>query len=444
MSSPFQDPSHPEPTPEGPSTPGTASIATATETLPQEQASIRADIATDMAPLDVKQTSERTYKVAIRTLYTYTEKKRHAAEGADSDEVVGVTLTEVVEDFLGRDDLSESTYKGYRAAVLWHARKQTIDGATPGVREEARGLVPRLEAARLQTGRPKEDTGPSWIPEADYHDLNNELMRRGHAGSRWADRAHAWLMAGTASGLRPGEWLEAKWDTEDLTCLVVVTGKAKLFEPAYIRKKLSSELARLPVQRQLEDRTRRVPIERRFEREIVDTHLQYIDEFLRSWRIEKGKRQAGRPPSKPAALAPQQLPLPPRDSLSPEEMEQAFKAYYLSVRDVIRHACLRLWAGEKLYSLYSARHQFSANKRAEVGPAETAAQMGHSSADSNSAASYASRHGAHARSKAAGAERLRSQGPEMDEQLRQQLAERRRHGGEGEGDTFDDADRVGN
>lgn len=341
-----------------------------------------------------------TYTRALKTMIRAAEDKRRGE--LDETDHVPVTLTNLVEDLAEREDLASGTVNIYRSALLWHARNTAATSTHPGLVEEAKAMTRVLESFRKQGGRPKND-GAVPIPELDYSRLLAELLDRAVEDSDWAARAHAWLMAGVITGVRPAEWPGARWAPDDERTLEVTTGKVKLSEPAFIRAKLAAEdLARHGPGR-TPPATRLIRVERAFDREVVQTHLEYLAAWLRAWRHSRTARGPGRPPARAAAAAQQSVPL---DQLAQEEIDEAYTAYYNGVRSVIRRACLKLWGGERMYSLYSARHQFSANARAEVGPAAAAELMGHTRPDSPSAAHYPSRHAAHSRSRASAGERL--------------------------------------
>lgn len=370
-------------------------------------------------PFPIKPKTEGLYRSSIKSITGYAEGRRR--EDQDETEVVPVTLRDLVEDLLARKDLTPKTMKLYRAALLWHARTLATTSPDPAVAREAAELVPRLEAVRQMAGRPREKDGQDAIPEEDYHKLLAELGERAIAGSLWASRAHAWLMAGVLTGVRPGEWTTARW-TEGGQILEVVTGKAKLCEPAFVRNQMDRERAerqRLGLDT-AEAQFRPIPIERSFDREAVDTHLQNLRSWLSTWPDQQDSRPRGRPRKDDLASA----KVTPLSELTEQQIEDAYAAYYNGVRSTIRHACLRLWKTEKMYSLYSARGQFSANARAQHGPHKASTLMGHTGPDSPSAAHYAKQGAAHGRYKSLGAERIRADGPQLPEDVRALLETR--------------------
>ena len=369
------------------------------------------------APFPVKPRTEKHYRAHLRSMTRYSEALRR--ESPDENEAVGVTLTDLVTDFLARSDLAPSTAKGYRAALLFEARSLAHRARSAALQAEARRLIPLLEERRQVGGRPREKETIRLMPEADYHELVAELHGRAISGSLWAARASAWLMAGVITGVRPGEWTSARWHPEQPQILIVATGKTHLCEPAFVREQMNQELA--DRQRQgldlHESAEREIPIGSEFDREAVASHMRNLASWLMAWPHQQTHRGPGRPPRADLSA----LPLTPLEQLTPEQLEQGFEAYYNGARSVIRQACMRLWQGEKLYSLYSARRQFSANTRAALGPARASTLMGHSAPDSPSAAFYGKQGSAHDRFRRMGAERIREQGSAMPEEVRARL-----------------------
>jgi len=372
------------------------------------------------SPFPIKPKTEQLYRASIKFMTNFSESRRR--EDQDETEVVPVTLRDLAEDLLGRKDLTPKTIKLYRAALLWHSRTLATSSPDAAVAREAADVVPMLEAVRQVVGRPREKDTPDSIPEADYHLLLAELGERAIAGSLWASRAQAWLMAGVLTGVRPGEWPSAAWANTEAGILEVVNGKAKLCEPAFIRAQMDRERAeRQRLGLESSDRpTRQILIERAFDREAVDTHLQNLRSWLSTWPDQQEARPRGRPRKDDLASA----KITPFEQLTEQQIEDGYAAYYNASRSTIRHACLRVWSGQKMYSLYSARGQFSANARAQHGPNKTSALMGHVAPDSPSAAHYAKRGAAHGRFKSLGAERIRADGAELAEGMREHLENR--------------------
>lgn len=389
-------------------------------------------------PFKVTPQTAKMYQSNLRSLINYSERLRASEDDA---EPVALTLTDLVTDFLARDDLTLQTQRNYRSALLWHARSRgSASKASRAVVSEAAKMIALLEETRSRAGRPKgEEAAPKTIPEADYQDLVAELQRRAVLGSAWADRACTWAMAAMASGVRPHEWVGTHWDPKDPMQLRVPTGKMKITPPAFTRKHMSQEERAVlreaaPVGAAV---VREVPIDTRFQHETVDAHLRCLRTWLESWRAQRETRGPGRPSRK--RLDDSQIV--PVEQLSDNEIEEGYTAYYNGARNAIRMACQTLWAGEKFYSLYSMRRQFSANSRAQHGPERTAQIMGHTSPDTPAAAYYGKQGAAHSRYRTLGAERIGREGSAMPQELREELANRR-GGPQNDGlDNFEEAQK---
>lgn len=345
---------------------------------------------------EIANNTRRAYEKVIRALTTAGAEKRR--RDLRCDEPVFVSLTNLVEDLAGRPDLAPSTRMFYRSALLWLARTIAAECREASGVDEAIKTVKILEGYRFTVGCPRSGRARP-IPEADYDQLRAELLRRAYAGSDWAGRAYVWLMAGVLSGVRPAEWLEAGW-LGDGSALVVITGKVKIAGPAFMRGQDGREDLLPHGDAVAAPLCRTIPIAAS-KRKIVQAHMDLLHTWLGSWRQQRRLRRTGRPSATSRANTSKECT--PLEDLSPQELEDGYTAYYNGVRSAIRYACLKLWDGSRMYSLYSARHQFSANMRAEVGPIVASELMGHSRPDSPAAGHYPGRHAAHTRSRQIGA-----------------------------------------
>lgn len=158
------------------------------------------------------------------------------------------------------------------------------------------------------------------IPKRDYDLLVSNLANPARA-SDYSKRAALWLMAGLATGLRPCEWENARL-SEDGTVLSVQNAKATNGRATGTSRVVPVNADDFPV---------------------IRAHIASLRELqargLEFSAIQKGCRQA------------------------------------------IRRTCAVLWPGEdkRMYALYSARHQFSANTKAIASAEEVAALLGHRS-----------------------------------------------------------------
>lgn len=125
----------------------------------------------------------------------------------DPEEPAGTTYLEMAQDLAAREDLPHASKRTYRAALMWQIRAKP---STPDQDAEALAVLDAL----IRTPGPKpKSTKAKTIPEEDMNLLLEELAGMGMGmRSRWAYRAHFWIIAGLATGLRPG--MQPGQDTE--------------------------------------------------------------------------------------------------------------------------------------------------------------------------------------------------------------------------------------
>lgn len=327
----------------------------------------------ESAVVPIKDTTRRTYETIVRAMIRFSTNKR----SLDPLEPAIVSPLNMVEDLWERRDngLESSTFSTYRSALIWHLAQHR--GSRPY--EEAWILLQELSetAAGVSTQHVKRRKSiAKTIPENDLHLLVEELTAKsvprqaggsGPSRTRWSYRACYWLLAGLATGLRPIEWASARWANEEHTLLLVTNAKVKLQGPAFMREQRSGQSLNAvtdPVSEDLDEELQEEPVEREIpvtssrERFNIETHMRLLEQWL-----AEGK---------------------------------TFEQYFQASRRVVWRACRKLWGGRKLYSLYTMRSQYSANTRARVGPVKTAELMGHTRADSPSAAHYGKANQAHA------------------------------------------------
>ncbi len=285
-----------------------------------------------------------------------------------------VSMTTVIDDYFSREDIADTTRKTMRAALLWY-----IKSGLAGDNEDTHQARLALEQSKSRSGpKPGSKSNKSKvIPLEDLNELLEELYGKG-SKSVWSYRTAVWIRAALASGARPIEWLDAQWLDPEKTTLKLRNAKLKMSAPAFLRnrpnstddtaKDLVEPKATPPrttaVQDDHGETYRHVPIAAAHEREIVARHLEIL-----------------------ATVIPPDLPV--------LEREEAFAMYYNTCRRYLNRTCGRLWGNKKCYSLYTMRGQFSANMKAAKGADFTAEVMGHTAADTPSAAYYGKANQAH-------------------------------------------------
>ncbi len=302
----------------------------------------------------IKDVTRDGYLVCIEAMRAWAVRKRTF----DPEEIPVVTALDLVQDTMAREELSPRSKNAYRAALLWRLRQQT---RLDTVDKEALALLEKWAPWAL----PKPKLRPRAIRLADVETLNDELLNQGSQGGKWALRTSYWLQAGLATGLRPREWLHATWADEEKTSLHVMCGKTKLSTPAFLQNSVRFDQRAEPFGTGVIERT--IPVGKDFDRMVIDAHMQSIRSTIDF-------------------------------AATPAEQDKQFARYYNQCRICLHRTCHKLWKGRKGYSLYTMRSQFSANTKAALGSGAAATLMGHSSADSPSAAYYGKASQAHTRS----------------------------------------------
>lgn len=319
----------------------------------------------------VKDISAATYRRTVETLRRQSAKLR----GEQPDEPVYVSIQDVANDFMARTDLKHATVMSCRSALLWYAKSLQDPSADE--------IIRTLQAFRPpNTPRSRTAGPPRSIPEDHYHQLINELCAK---RSRWAHRAQLWVKAGLATGLRPIEWLSARWEDDTQTILLANSAKEHLGPPAYMRPRFQTEPGQEdppghetpPAQDRAldseefeeddlidEPAVRRIPVTRAIDRVNINYHLDELQQLV------------------------------PLGGAEPDRRER-YRHYYSQTRVAINRACRAIWGGDRFYSLYTMRSQFNANQKAALGPAAAATLMGHSGPNNPAQSHYGKGNQAH-------------------------------------------------
>jgi hypothetical protein len=285
-----------------------------------------------------------TYSIDISRMVKYSLDKKYGENVADDD--VFVTYEEIVDDLFNRDDLEVSSKNTYGSALLYALLDQVDKEGVP----EAI-IYLRVQMSNGKVEPRKRPKGPISLPKADLDMLVNYLDAKAkRKDSLWHKHVKVMLLATLATGIRPIEWLSAKWTGDDKVAVQVLTAKSHASTAPFDRNKKASKYPEMSSSKQL-PQTRDIPVNDPSDRLMIDSHMKIISEFVSSG-------------------------------------EMVFKDFHKHYVQVMTRACKDLWLGQKKYSIYSGRKQFSANKKAEVGIIVTATLMGHSRPDSPSASSY--------------------------------------------------------
>jgi hypothetical protein len=299
----------------------------------------------------IKVSTVEAYQRRANTLWRAAAERKARLAG-DPDAPALIKPIEVVE-YLnwrlqpqpGLSPLEESTWRAYRSALLW---------------DFSRTKDPEFDLACKELERLKEPRPPQGASDIDGAWLGDEAITRGpnkrhgirpadlvrlvdqlgamNRHKKWGVRTQYWIQAGIATGLRPGEWQHARWADEAMNLLIAPTLKVKASPAAYARagRDAADQVNDQEAPRSLPLRAIAVDSA---DQMYVEGHLLCIREALATG--------------------------------------MSFKAYQNYCRHTLWRACRQLWGGKKLYSLYNARHQFSANARGKLSPDELANVMGH-------------------------------------------------------------------
>lgn len=313
------------------------------------------DVVGDVQATGLRQRKPKTEEDYLRRV-KFLMRKSSEMRTLDPEQPHVPTPLDVVEDLLHlAPRYTIHTWLLYRSALLWYLasnlnrhseqannifsmayKRLASTRAKPGARD------PRT---RIQTAA----TNMRGIPEADFVTLLQELSTNRRKAANWSSRVSIYLQAILAAGLRPGEWCTATWQDDTKSALQVVTLKTKetmahldgtaLYEPDGVHPR--------PPNPDASPRIRTVPVDPE-DRLMVDLHLENIRGYLLG--VEPGDATAKR-----------------------------YKTYYEYCRRALDRVCRRLWAGKKSYSLYDGRHQFAANRKAEMSLEDVAKLLGHES-----------------------------------------------------------------
>lgn len=253
------------------------------------------------------------------------------AAGMDIDQV---TEEDMVKWLIGAaKTYTKRTYRLYKAALLHHFDKVA---PSPAAREARDRLAAISDAIALKHSA-RVATKKKSAPVADLEKLGEYMLRR-RIGAKPGDPnsgipasditanrlAFRWLIAGQATGLRPSEWLTAKIDSPDGRPWLVVNN-AKNTQGRTFGPTRCLDLSSLPANR-----------------------IQILRDLI--------------------------------EELQGYQREGQFETVMTDCRKALWRANRAIWPHRKRHiTLYSGRHQFSANAKSKMSKEEVAALLGHRS-----------------------------------------------------------------
>ncbi|WP_027859745.1 site-specific integrase [Marinobacterium jannaschii] len=244
-----------------------------------------------------------------------------------------------------RDTLSKASWRRQRAALVWFMREIEMD---PALSERIKEISTE---GCLEKGTRTSASKAKNISEKDFNVLANELLEQAEKDSiknqapiyeSLAMKTLAFLWAGVITGLRPSEWESHELNIDERK-LIVQNGKAS-------NGRSNGESRTIFLTEATEE-----------EWEVVKLHSGFVKNVASEL-----------PQGIPSDKAPNRY----RDIL---EEESPFSRYQKSCKNRIYAATKKLWPRRKKRpSLYTGRHQFSANlKSSRADLRAIAALMGH-------------------------------------------------------------------
>ena len=313
----------------------------ASQDLPQEDAQ-----GNPRREYPIADNTEQHYEKIVKGLWNYAENKK--SSNAMNSNGESTNPMDLVRDLSERVDLNQNTVMTYAYALRWHFKKnghiQDFADAMLALDQFIDQIKSTFPVQGVREGkRPKAGNS---IPKDDLDELITELTERSAGGaSIWAGPAQRWLLAGLATGLRPGEWLTAEWVDEKKSAIRLTTSKVKVATAGFMRESRADE-------NYVPDlKTREIPVTFASDRMVIDVHLETSKAHVLSGNM-------------------------------------SFHQFHNDCGRQIALSCKAIWGNKKTYTLNSGRKQFSANMRAEVGKAKTAILMGHTQPNTPAASAY--------------------------------------------------------
>ena len=291
--------------------------------------------------------TEKLYQRVIKNLWEFSEDKKSQNGSLPGSE--SANPIDLVNDLMARDTLNQNTIITYAYALRWEFSRNRHIKDFVDAEVELTKFISQIKSTIPKQGkregkRPKSGNS---IPHEDLELLLNQLTERSGSGSSvWAGPAQRWLVAGLATGLRPGEWVTAEWIDEKHSAIRVTTSKVKVAPPGFMRDEKSESNEYVP-----DIKTREIPVEKDSDRFVIDVHMNTMRSYVLSGKM-------------------------------------SFLQFQNNCGRQLALSCKAIWGNKKTYTLNSGRKQFSANMRATLGPEKTAKLLGHTRADTPAASFY--------------------------------------------------------
>lgn len=315
-----------------------------------------------------------------------------------------VSISHLVELLRSDTTLTTGSKATYRASIIWALKQPDIEFP-----QESRDRGLELISTFNPRGGVDQEitrsarTSARAIPEQDLGPLLNGLLSARSSRRNWAAKTTAWLVAGIATGARPGEWESAYWLDRERGILRLPNAKLKKQAPVtwqHIPERLlnlaDADLAAM-AKADLDNVSAVISAAKRHS-DLLARNLAFFDKAeagaeadnaaaietlrrLRAWELHN------------AGLAWRDIEVPFRSfgavdshltniqqylaSEPDEDGAPTFHRLYDGCRHALHAACLRTFEDGRLYSLYDTRSTAAANMQATFGTETAAAVMGH-------------------------------------------------------------------
>ncbi|MEJ8811751.1 hypothetical protein WKW77_11790 [Variovorax ureilyticus] len=320
-------------------------------------------------------------------------------------EPADVTPTQILNDLDTDPTLAIGTKCVYRSAIVWALNQPDYDfhdqDRSEGL-EAVRDFNPRLSRSKdkiadVISRRSRESA--RFIPEADLKPILDGLLSANRSKQDWAAKTTTWLIAGLATGARPGEWENAYWQDRERGILRLPNAKLKKQPPiawAHIPQRLLTRAeADLAAMAEADPGSVTAVLKAaECDMTLVARNFAFFDEAeartdpaneiafeslrrLRAWELHN------------AGLAWRDIAVHPRrigavdghlhnvQAYLAGGSDQTFKRLYDGCRKALTTACELMFEDGRLYSLYDTRSTAAANIKATFDPEVAAMLMGH-------------------------------------------------------------------
>ena len=316
------------------------------------------------------------YLKQFNAMRNYSNSRRITSWGEPDD----ASIEQIIDDFLHRQDLRQSTARTYSSAAIWILENTMVPC------ELSTQLLEAIRKKKIVRPKRSAKLAPRTISEVDIELILNQLSKS-RKNAKWAPATKLWIKAGLAAGIRPCEWQHAKWLDHEGNVLRVINAKVKERVPTFKPPLKSYTVA--------DNMGIDVGPKEYFCPEHHDWPEEEISEPLavrHIWFLTAGEIE-----SIQAHMDSIERHLSGITNM--EERQSAFDEYHEQCSCALNRACKKIWSGKRPYCLYTFRGQFAANMKAYFGNEVTAELMGHSSAHSSSTSYYGHGSRAHKRFK---------------------------------------------